>query len=135
MNIVDKARNAVTTAIRKGKLPRLTGSLVRCVDCEEFAECYDHRDYAKPLEVEPVCHKCNLKRDKAENWVESSRLMIRLIGYEKVLVKMAADLEGRTLSSFVRHATKSRAKEVIEQHNDCVTKLVGGTNGYYERER
>lgn len=26
------------------------------------ARDYDHRDYNKPLEVEPVCHSCNMKR-------------------------------------------------------------------------
>jgi len=37
----------------------------KCVDCGEKAYCYDHRDYAKPLEVEPVCRRCNVRRGPA----------------------------------------------------------------------
>lgn len=36
-----------------------------CVDCGFKARLYDHRDYNKPLEVEPVCGSCNNKRWKA----------------------------------------------------------------------
>lgn len=37
-----------------------------CVDCGREAECYDHRDYAKPLDVEPVCRSCNVIRGPAK---------------------------------------------------------------------
>jgi hypothetical protein len=37
-----------------------------CADCGKPATDYDHRDYRKPLEVEPVCHSCNLKRGPAK---------------------------------------------------------------------
>lgn len=33
-----------------------------CVDCGAQATEYDHRDYNKPLDVDPVCHGCNIKR-------------------------------------------------------------------------
>lgn len=33
-----------------------------CVDCGRPACDYDHRDYSKPLAVEPVCRSCNTKR-------------------------------------------------------------------------
>jgi NMD protein affecting ribosome stability and mRNA decay len=36
-----------------------------CVDCGASAHDYDHRDYSKPLEVEPVCRACNFKRGPA----------------------------------------------------------------------
>jgi hypothetical protein len=36
-----------------------------CVDCGAQATCYDHRDYGKPLMVEPVCYKCNSRRGPA----------------------------------------------------------------------
>jgi len=32
---------------------------MKCEDCGRDAECYDHRDYNKPLDVEPVCRQCN----------------------------------------------------------------------------
>ncbi len=32
------------------------------MDCGEPAECFDHRDYTKPLQVDPVCNQCNIER-------------------------------------------------------------------------
>lgn len=59
-------RGYVQEAIKKGQLPRLNGS-IKCVDCGDIAHCYDHRDYAKPLDVEPVCYACNGSRGPALN--------------------------------------------------------------------
>ena len=50
----------VSIAIKNGKLKHPT--LLKCVDCGKPATEYDHRDYSKPLNVDPVCHSCNLKR-------------------------------------------------------------------------
>ena len=57
------AINAVSKAVRLGVLPPVK-SLV-CVDCSKPAQCYDHRDYNKPLDVVPVCRKCNIRRGSA----------------------------------------------------------------------
>lgn len=38
-----------------------------CVDCGRPAECYDHRDYLRPLDVEPVCYSCNRRRGPGLN--------------------------------------------------------------------
>ena len=35
------------------------------MDCGAPARHYDHRDYNKPLEIEPVCVRCNLLRGHA----------------------------------------------------------------------
>lgn len=63
-----KARNDAASRISvemyKGRLPRLSKNNVPCVDCGNRAVHYDHRDYAKPLEVEPVCQSCNMKRGR-----------------------------------------------------------------------
>lgn len=59
------ARNAVTRAMIRGDLPRLRDANIPCVDCGKRANRYDHRDYLKPLDVEPVCHGCNLRRGPA----------------------------------------------------------------------
>ena len=53
----------VRTAISNGKLKH--PSKLKCVDCGKKAECYDHRDYAKPLDVAPVCSPCNVRRGPA----------------------------------------------------------------------
>jgi len=60
-----EAAHKVHRAIIQGKLPRLTNGNVRCVDCQKKAQHYDHRDYTKPLTVEPVCQGCNFRRGLA----------------------------------------------------------------------
>lgn len=40
--------------------------LEKCVDCGEQAKHWEHRSYARPLLVEPVCQKCNIKRGPAK---------------------------------------------------------------------
>lgn len=58
-----KAHSYVTKAIRDGYLP--SPSTLTCLDCGAPAQVYDHRDYNKPLDVEHVCHACNIKRGPA----------------------------------------------------------------------
>jgi hypothetical protein len=55
-----KARVMVNQAIRNGRLP--PASTLNCADCEKQATGYDHRDYRRPLDVEPVCQLCNHRR-------------------------------------------------------------------------
>lgn len=54
------AKNKLTTAIKNGELK--PASKFRCADCGVKAQAYDHRDYSKPLDVVPVCTRCNLMR-------------------------------------------------------------------------
>lgn len=58
-----KAYYIVREEIRKGRLPRV--NTLRCVDCGLPARRYDHRDYSKPLDIEPVCNGCNIRRGPA----------------------------------------------------------------------
>ena len=71
----NNARNQVSNAICKGKLPHPTE--LKCVDCGDDAECYDHRDYYQPLSVEPVCMRCNSTRPQAmphvDGWHERTK--------------------------------------------------------------
>ena len=57
------AMSAIQYAIKTGKLA--PAKIHLCVDCGKNAECYDHRDYNKPLDVVPVCRKCNHSRGAA----------------------------------------------------------------------
>jgi len=54
---------AVFKEIREGRLKPVKECL--CVDCGAPARHYDHRDYNKPTEVDPVCGSCNYKRGGA----------------------------------------------------------------------
>lgn len=58
-----KATAAVREAVRRGQLAK--ARQCACADCGSKATDYDHRDYNKPLEVQPVCRSCNKKRGPA----------------------------------------------------------------------
>lgn len=52
-------------ATKMGALPILDGS-IKCVDCGAVATQYEHRNYGRPLDVEPVCRTCNVRRGPAK---------------------------------------------------------------------
>lgn len=58
-----RAHNIVRKAIKSGEI--LPASNYKCVDCGKIASLYDHRDYSKPLEIDPVCRACNNRRGPA----------------------------------------------------------------------
>lgn len=60
-----RAWQAVSIAVKDGRL-RKASDLV-CVDCGAPAAHYDHRDYLKPLDVDPVCVGCNRRRGAGLN--------------------------------------------------------------------
>lgn len=60
--LIARAAQYVTEAQLRGLLPDLRLAAVRCTDCPNTATQWDHRDYRKPLAVEPVCKGCNLRR-------------------------------------------------------------------------
>lgn len=62
----DYAMRTVRAAIRERILPNLRSGDFACVDCAGIATDYEHRDYASPLNVEPVCRSCNTKRGTAK---------------------------------------------------------------------
>jgi hypothetical protein len=57
------AHKMVELAVRLGYLKPVSECL--CVQCGAQATDYDHRDYNKPLEVEPLCRGCNVTRPPA----------------------------------------------------------------------
>lgn len=62
-----EAHTSVARAIMRGEIQR--PALFTCTDCSTPAEQYDHRDYAEPMKVEPVCRRCNILRGPAL-WVD-----------------------------------------------------------------
>ena len=60
-----RAKSRTWYRVKIGELKRLSAEFVACVDCGARASCYDHRDYNKPLDVDPVCRSCNYKRGPA----------------------------------------------------------------------
>lgn len=59
-----RATQRVCREIKRGTIAKLDGA-VSCLDCGKPAAVYDHRDYNRPLEVEPVCNGCNRERGRA----------------------------------------------------------------------
>lgn len=59
-----QARLLTNYAVRLGFL--VPPNELICKDCGCQASEYDHRDYNKPLDVDPVCGPCNTKRGKGE---------------------------------------------------------------------
>ena len=57
------AHVAVGKAVKAGVLKPARECV--CVDCGKQACDYDHRDYNKPLDVQPVCRSCNKRRGPA----------------------------------------------------------------------
>lgn len=66
------ARARLLSAQRRGEMPH-PGTLP-CADCARPAQCYDHRDYDRPLDVAPVCRSCNQKRGPAKQLTPGYRI-------------------------------------------------------------
>jgi len=60
-----RAHHLIGYLVLAKKIPK--PSELRCDDCGSAAEVYDHRDYTKPREVDPVCRPCNVKRGPGAN--------------------------------------------------------------------
>ncbi len=58
-----QAHLAVAKARKDGTLASPSSKI--CADCGSQASQYDHRDYSKPLDVVPVCKRCNSRRGPA----------------------------------------------------------------------
>lgn len=56
------AIRSVARAVRNRWLPDLSTGVYVCVDCGGVADRWEHRDYSLVLDVEPVCHGCNMRR-------------------------------------------------------------------------
>lgn len=61
-----RAMRFVAQAVEGGFLPSLKAGDFACSDCAARAVVYDHRDYSRPLDVEPVCAICNALRGRAK---------------------------------------------------------------------
>jgi len=74
-----RAAAAVKAAVKFGVLPQLADGEYACVDCGGIATQYDHRDYARALDVEPVCRSCNNHRGTAA-WPTADRFQFKRVG-------------------------------------------------------
>lgn len=107
------ASDLVYAAIQRGELAKLDGS-VACVDCGKPADVYDHRDYAKPLEVQAVCKRCNRRRGPAAPRVghENAPKSFRLDAGTVDLIRSAADELKLSQRDVIRMAVRLWAKRM-----------------------
>lgn len=49
-----------------------------CVDCSRPAKLYDHRSYVRPLDVQPVCHSCNVRRGPTDDFSKFAERAIEM---------------------------------------------------------
>lgn len=63
-SMITRMSQKVQKAIAAGRIPPISGQ--SCVDCGAKAMIYDHRDYSRPLDVVPVCVRCNALRGPAK---------------------------------------------------------------------
>lgn len=101
-----KACTAVASAVKRGDLPSIDTQV--CADCGEPAKHYDHRDYNRPLDVEPTCISCNHKRGKALGSHDKKQcvMVISLSKELKEMAKKKALKKDLTLSQLVRKLLK-----------------------------
>lgn len=64
-----KAISEVSKAVKRGELVPATHFV--CTDCGAPATEYEHRNYRRPLDVDPVCRSCNIKRGPADDVAEA----------------------------------------------------------------
>lgn len=87
----DRAHAAVSRAVAAGRLKKASECV--CVDCGAQARCYDHRDYNKPLDVEPVCSRCNKLRGPA---IPVEALRIPRPKVDQILAERASAAQANT---------------------------------------
>ena len=104
-----KAYAAVAQAVKTGDLPKVKSQV--CVDCGNQAKHYDHRDYDKPLDVDPVCVSCNLKRGKAKG---PHDLNIRLTKEVKDALTEKAKADDRSTTNLIQKILKEAVSDEMQ---------------------
>ncbi|MEJ7746316.1 MAG: hypothetical protein WKF61_06115, partial [Luteimonas sp.] len=74
-----RSHSLVQVAIKRGFLPNLKTGEYACMDCGAVAVEYDHRDYGRPFDVDPVCRSCNKQRGTAI-WPTAERFLFERVG-------------------------------------------------------
>ena len=89
-----RAQALVQIEISRGAIPHPKS--LRCVDCDAPAVEYEHRDYNRPLHIEPICRSCNLKRGPAIPRAGAVELLLSL-GRSPYATRNALEKLGRLL--------------------------------------
>jgi len=108
MSDQQRAATAVAKAVKNGSLPKLDGT-INCIECGAAASEYDHRDYRKPLDVQPVCHACNVNLGSAIGHIPDRRFIRIQIGQQRVRISRDVHIAAKWLQDHLRLATSEEA--------------------------
>ena len=106
-----------------GLVPAIQGQ--KCVDCDDWATEYDHRDYRRYMDVEPVCQLCNAKRGQGfpptnsapvEVWWYSENRSWRAVWFDFdeddiAMLDLLAEHHGITAKDYIRASIRTEAKK------------------------
>lgn len=125
----DRLRSAaaafVKIAVQCGYLPKY--QTLNCVVCGKPAQCYDHRDYSRPMEVRAVCLGCNVRSSVADQG--------ELYQFADALVQRNIDNAKPLILRIIKIAGAGRfLDELYARPSDVARMIVRGTIAYqYER--
>lgn len=115
--LVLRLQTHVSRQMKMYKIP--PASSHKCVDCGLQANAYDHRYYSLPLEVEPVCTRCNIKRGPAVDLVHCLHEFAQygiVVKYGKPEMEAIAPLYADTgvkLFESIEMETKNRIEKAL----------------------
>jgi len=100
------ARDKFQRARYRGLVPPVVYFL--CVDCGDPATEYEHRDYRRYMDVEPVCDSCNKRRGPGEPRTDSEpvEVMWWFDSDEKAMTQVDFEFDKKTrdrLTALAKH--------------------------------
>lgn len=108
----------VADAVRYHEIP--SPDTLPCVDCGAQAMEYEHRNYSRPLDIVPICHRCNLRRGPAE--LNPETVVSHLIQSENFPYENSR-LRGMAVSRW-RQSCACCDPEVTFSHTDESVKII-----------
>lgn len=116
----------VREAIKAGLLSPPEG--LNCADCSAPAFCYDHRNYHKPFEVEPVCHGCNNRRGPGLPLIDK-----RIDGHRNktLLIIKTGKSSGRSWSAINGDGENYSPLECQIAHTEEINSVLRYSSSYY----
>jgi hypothetical protein len=117
----EKARPLQRRAIARVRYAVATGRIRpardhSCVDCGEPAKHYDHRDYTKPLDVDPVCVSCNRRRGAGYPYRDEDVLSIATLPTDQGVIRW-----WKVIKVLREQGREAAQKEAARFHHEFVS--------------
>jgi Bacterial regulatory protein, Fis family len=86
-----------------------------CVDCKRPAFSWDHRYYSQPLEVEPVCARCNTNRGPAHDVRQLARELMGIFSVPEPPEQSQVVLPPKDLQAHLDAIERAWIKQAVAQ--------------------